>query len=271
MVYKRDAYLCRDVLVYTLSKYFEMSVAIFLHAPKVVEGNLINGMLMYPTSFGTFKTDEDREAFSALFQGEVPKVPYGGIGKEYGSERFALKEVQAAVLAHMKKHFSTPKDVEAYWELDGHMHDNLVFHPSVIYGIVDASETHEQAAIRSVWEWTGMRVDAKELVNDTPVQAMHLPETAEGEVSEELPVFIFHVNVSIDRAKWEWMNHMAEKRTLTDWHVSPYKGVLAELGIPDVIYNAYCKTHGGPRFISSIDMVKDAFTQRLMAEANVTI
>ena len=198
-------------------------------------------------------------------------MPYGGIGKEYGPEKFALKEIQSAVLEHMKKYFSLPKHQDAYWELDGEMHDNLVFHPSVIYGIVDSSETHEEAAIRSVWEWTGMRVDAKELVNATPVQSMHLPATAEGEVLDELPVFIFHVKVSIDRAKWEWMNHMAEKRTLTDWDVSPYKCVLAELGIPDVVHNAYCKTHGGPRFISSVDMVKDAFTQRLMAEAGVTI
>ena len=248
-----------------------MSVAIFLHAPKVLDGKLVEGLLMYPTCFGTFKNEEHQQAFSALFQGEAPKVPYGGIGKEYGSERFALKEVQGAVLAHMGKNFSLPKDEEAYWELDGKMHDNMVFHSSVIYGTVDASETHEEAAIRSVWEWTGMRLDAKELVNAVPVQSMHLPATAEGEVPDELPVFIFHAKVSIDRAKWEWMNHMAEKRTLTDWHVSPYKGVLAELGIPDIIHNAYCKTHGGPRFISSVDMVKDPFTQRLMAEAHVTI
>ena len=116
-----------------------------------------------------------------------------------------------------------------------------------------------------------MRVDPKELVRGSAVQSMLVPETAEPRVPEELPVHVFHVNVSIDRAKWEWMNHMAEKRTLTDWDVSPYKGVLGQLGIPDLIHNAYCRTHGGPRFIGSMENVKDAFTQRLMAEAGVEI
>ena len=248
-----------------------MSVAIFLHAPKVVDGKLVEGMLMYPTCFGTFKTQEDQEAFSALFEGQPPAVPYGGIGKKYGPQKFYLTEVQTAVLQHMKTHFSAPKDKEAYWELDGNMHDNLVFHPSVIYGIADVTESIEEAAIRSVWEWTGMRLDAKELIRGSGVDSMIMPQPAVPQDPEELPVHVFHVQVSIDRAKWEWMNHMAEKRTLTDWDVSPYKGVLAELGVPDLIHNAYCKTHGGPRFISSVDMVKDPFTQRLMAEAHVTI
>ena len=245
------------------------SVAIFLHAPKVVEGKLVDGMLMYPTNFGSFKSAEDQEAFSALFQGKSPPVPYGGIGKRFGPEKFTLAEVQIAVLEHMKRHFSAPKDEDAYWELDSHMHDNLVFNASVIYGTVDVSETREEAAIRTIWEWTGMRVDAKELILGRGVESTLMPATAEGEVQEELPVNVFHVSVSIDRAKWEWMNHMAEKRTLTDWDVSPYKGVLAELGIAHVIHNAYCKTHGGPRFIASMEDVKDPFTQRVMAEAGV--
>jgi len=249
-----------------------MSVAIFLHAPKVVEGNLVEGMLMYPTNYGSFKSAEDKEAFSALFEGTAPPVPYGGIGKKYGPEKFALKEVQSAVLQHMKKHFSVPKDADAYWELDGQMHDNLVFHPSVMYGFIDPSESDDEAAIRTIWEWTGMRVDPKELVRGANIESLCVPMTVETNLpGEELPVLVYHVNVSIDRAKWEWMNHMAEKRTLTDWDVSPYKSVLAELGIPDVIHNAYCKTHGGPRFIASMADVKDTFTQRLMAEAGVEI
>lgn len=247
-----------------------MRVAIFVHAPKVVEGKLVDGILMYPTSFGQFRSDEDQEAFSALFEGNAPPVPYGGIGKKYGPEKFKLAEVQTAVLQHMKTHFSAPKDEDAYWDLDGQMHDNLVFNASVIYGTVDVSESNKEAAIRTIWEWTGMRVDAKELILGRGVESMLTRATAEGEVQEELPVAVFHMQASIDRAKWEWMNHMAEKTTLTDWDVSPYKGVLAELGISYVIHNAYCKTHGGPRFISSMEGVKDAFTQRLMAEAGVS-
>ena len=64
---------------------------------------------------------------------------------------------------------------------------------------------------------------------------------------------------------------MAEKKTLTDWEVSPYCKVLAELGIPDIIHRAYCQTHGGPRFIASMSDVKDRFTKKLMAKAGVVI
>lgn len=246
-----------------------MSVAIFLHAPNVVEGKLVDGILMYPTNFGCFKSAEDQEAFSALFEGEAPPVPYGDVGKKYGAQKFALTEVHSAILEHMKRHFSAPKDPAAYWELDGQMHKNLVFNACVPYGIADISESIEQAAVRIIWEWTGMRVDNKELVRGRGVESLSTPASADGSV-EELPVHVYHVTVSIDRAKWEWMNHQAEKRTLTDWHVSPYKGVLAELGISHVIHDAYCRTHGGPRFIASMGDVKDPFTQRLMAEAGVT-
>jgi len=244
------------------------SVAIFLHAPKVVDGKLVDGMLMYPTNYGSFKSAEDEEAFSALFEGSVPPVPYGDVGKRYGPEKFALAEVQSAVLQHMKKHYSAPKDPAAYWELDGEMHKNLVFHPSVLYGDVSMDESDDEAAIRTIWEWTGLRVDHKELVRGRGIESLCPPATVDACV-EEAPVRVYHVNVSIDRAKYDWISHQAEKRTLTDWHISPYKDVLADLGIPHVIHNAYCKTHGGPRFIASMGDVKDPFTQRLMAEAGV--
>jgi len=257
-----------SIYIFSIS---EMSVAVFFHAAKVVEGKVVKGMLMYPTNFGSFKTSEDAEVFKNLFQAKAPPVPYGEIGKRYGPEKFALKEVQCAVKEHMQKHFSLPKDLDAYWELDGQMHDNLVFHPSVLYGTADVCESIDEAAIRLIWEWTGMRVDAKELLKGFAVPQMLTPVSAESEVREDFPVHIYHVNVSIQRAKWEWITHQAEKRTLTDWHVSPYKSVLGELGIPDVIFGAYCKTHGGPRFIASMDDVKDAFTQRLMADAGVEI
>ena len=246
-----------------------MSVAIFLHAPKVVEDKVVDGMLMYPTSYGSFKSAEDKEAFSALFEGTAPPVPYGDVGKRYGPENFKLAEVQSAVLQHMKRHYSVPKDAAAYWEQDGEMHKNLVFHPSALYGDVSMSESDDEAAIRIIWEWTGLRVDRKELVRGRGIESLCLPASVDGYM-EPLPVLVYHVNVSIDRAKWEWISHQTEKRTLTDWHVSPYKDVLAELGIPYVIHNAYCKTHGGPRFIASMNDVKDPFTQRLMAEAGVT-
>ena len=70
-----------------------MSVAIFIHAPKVVESKVVEGMLMYPSTLGCFKSVEDRDAFADLFEGNAPPVPYGGIGKKYGRESFASKEV----------------------------------------------------------------------------------------------------------------------------------------------------------------------------------
>ena len=90
-----------------------MSVAVFMHAPKVVDGKLVDGMLMYPTNLGIFRSQEDKQAFTALFTAKAPPVPYGGIGKKFGPEKFALKEVQTAVLQHMEKHFSVPKDKDA--------------------------------------------------------------------------------------------------------------------------------------------------------------
>lgn len=245
-----------------------MSVAIFLHAPKVVDGEVVNGMLMYPTNYGSFKSSEDQEAFSALFEGTAPPVPYGDVGKRYGPEKFALAEVQGAVLQHMKKHYSVPKDAAAYWELDGEMHKNLVFHGSALYANILFGESDDEAAIRTIWEWTGVRVDEKELVRGQGIESLCPPASVDGG-SEPLPVRVYHVKVSIYRAKYEWISHQAEKRTLTDWDVSPYKDVLADLGIPHVIHNAYCKTHGGPRFIASMEDVKDPFTQRLMADAGV--
>jgi len=247
-----------------------MSVAIFLHSPKVVEGKLVEGMLMYPTAYGSFKSADDQEAFSGLFEGTAPPVPYGDVGKKYGPEKFKLAEVQSAVLQHMKRHYSVPKEAATYWELDGEMHKNLVFHPSALYGNVVSGESEDEAAIRTIWEWTGLRVDHKELVRGQGIESLCPPASVDGYI-EPLPVRVYHVKVSIDRAKWEWMNHQGEKRTLTDWDVSPYKDVLADLGIPHVIHNAYCKTHGGPRFIASMGDVKDPFTQRLMAEAGVTL
>jgi hypothetical protein len=246
-----------------------MSVAVFLHASKVVDSKIVEGMLMYPTSFGYFKSEKDREAFTDLFEGQAPPVPYGGIGKRYGKENFTLKEVQSAVLHHMKKNFSAPKDEDTYWELDGHMHDNLVFHPAAMYGIVAMEESDDEAAIRTIWEYTGMRVDRKELVRGKNVEDFLSPTTVSRVHQMELPVLVYHVNVSIYRAKYDWITHQTEKRTLTDWDVSPYKEILGDLRISEIIHNAYCKTTGGPRFVSSLEEVKDTFTQRLMAKAGV--
>lgn len=228
-----------------------MSIAVFLRASKVVEGKLVSGILLYPTSTGSFKTDEDKAAFCDLFEAEAPPLPYGGVGKRFGPETFALTEVQSAVKEHMKKQFSLPKDETSYWELDGHMHDNLVFDPSVVNGEIDISETPVQAALRCLWEWSGIKADPKELVPAGVITGIH----------------VFHLNISIDRAKYDWITHQAEKRTLTDWDVSPYMDLLSELGIPDVVYRAYCRTHGGPRFVCSAESVKDAFTQSVMEKA----
>ena len=248
-----------------------MSVAIFMHAPKVVEGELVQGMLMYPSTLGCFKSVEDRDAFANLFEGNAPPVPYGGIGKKYGPETFALKEVQSAVVEHMKKHFSLPKDEDAYWAIDGEMHDNLVFHASVVNGTILPHESDIECAIRTMWEWTGMKIDPKELVRACRVESMAASLNPEIEASEMMSVDVFHVYTSLDRAKYDWITHQAERRTLTDTEVTPYAGVLAELGIPHVVHTAYCKTHGGPRFMASESDVKNAYTQRLMAEARIVI
>ena len=238
---------------------FKMSVAIFLHASKVVDSKLVDGMLMYPTCNGSFKTDADKEMYYSLFEGDAPPLPYGGIGKKYGPEKFALKEVQSAVLQHMEKQFSLPKNKAEYWELDGYIHENLVFHPAVVSDTMHFSENPLECAKRALWQWTGMRAESEELKKGAIV-------SVDAGVA---PVHVFHMKTSIDRAKWEWMNHMTEKRTLTDTEVTPYRGVLAELGIPEIIYNAYCKTHGGPRFIACATDVKDAKTLEIINSANI--
>ena len=261
---------CSDYNLFSKFYKYKMSVAVFIHAPKVVNKKVIDGMLMYPTNIGHFKSAEDRDAFSNLFEGNAPPVPYGGLGKKYGPEEFALKEVQGAVLEHMKKNFSLPKDPDAYWEIDGETHNNLVFHASVVNGKIYDEETDIECAIRTTWEWTGMKIDPKELVRACRVESMVSPMNPEVEESE-MSVDVFHVYASIDRAKYDWITHQAERRTLTDTEVTPYPSVLTELGIPDVVHTAYCKTHGGPRFMASESDVKDPYTQRLMAEARIVI
>ena len=49
------------------------------------------------------------------------------------------------------------------------------------------------------------------------------------------------------------MNHQAEKMTLTDWGVCPHFGILEELGVPAIVLDAYCRTHGGPRFVTNLN------------------
>jgi len=234
-----------------------MSAAIFLHASKVVDGKLVKGIVMYPTDTGCWKSD-DKEAFSNLFEGKAPPVPYGGIGKKFGPEKFALQEIQTAVLQHMQKHFSLPKDKDAYWKLDGEMHEKLVFHPAVVHGKIGDSETPTDAALRLLWEWTGMRVDPKELKGEAIIPASPLSFSP-------VPIHVFHMDTSLDRARWFWMDHQAERLTLTDWEVSPYPDVLQEMGVPDLVYKAYCRTHGGPAFIKELGDVKDNYTVEVMS------
>lgn len=241
-----------------------MSVAVFVHATKLVGNKPKDGLLLYPTNVGCFSSSKDREAFANLFEGTPPALPYGGIGKRYGPESFALKEVQNGVLEHMKKNFSLPKNPDTYWAIDGEMHEKLVFHASVVHGKIFPTESNLECAVRTIWEWTGIQADVQELVRFGSVQ------TDTHESGDKL-TDVYHLKTSLDRAKFEWITHQAERLTLTDMEATPYPAVLAEIGVPEIVHSAYCKTQGGPRFIASMEDVKDDFTKRLMEKARVVL
>ena len=248
-----------------------MAVCVFIHAKKVIDGKIETGILLYPGDYGSFKADGDKEAFKELFTGDAPPVPYGGIGKRFGPEEFGISEVRDAVKEHMKKYYSLPKDEDAYWQQDADFHNNLVFHPSVVHQKQRDYEDPDKCAIRAVWECTGIKLDPKELhYMKTHGSFMQKPIT-QHEFPHYQQLHIYRVSVSLDRAKWEWMNHQAERMTLTDWETSPYPKVLGELPVPvpNIVYNSYCRTHGGPRFVKNASDVKDFYTQKVIEEACV--
>jgi len=177
--------------------------------------------------------------------------------------------VQEAILEHMKKNFSLPKDLSTYWEKDKDIHSRLVFPASVVYGEEHNSESAVECSIRTVWEATGIKVDPEEL---KPLNQLRLPARKTVLKVTDNPDSIMHVyqvSVSIARAKWDWMSHQAERLTLTDWRECPYSGVLDELGVPTIVKTSYCSTHGGPRFISSMADIKDEYTKGILNELKI--
>jgi hypothetical protein len=248
-----------------------MAVCVFIHAKKVLDGNIEPGILLYPGDYGCFKTDEDKEAFKNLFTGDAPPVPYGGVGSRYGPEEYAVSDVRAAVKEHMKMFYSLPKDEDAYWQADADFHNNLVFHPSVVHQKLRDHEDPSKCALRAVWECTGIKLDPKELHYIKSHGSFMQKPTAQHNISDNQQLHVFQISVSLDRAKYQWMDHQAERMTLTDWETSPYPKVLRELPItvPSIVYDSYCRTHGGPRFVRSASGVKDVYTQKVIEMTGV--
>ena len=240
----------------------KMAVCIFLHARKVENKKVKSGLLLYPTDFGRFKNDTDKAAFDELFTGAPPPVPYAGFGTRFGPEQFSINELRSAMLDHMRAHYSEPKDLETYWIRDKQFHDKLVFDPSVVYQIMEDNEEPLDAAIRAVWESTGVKMDREELkfVKTVDFKARPAPQRS----IQQHALHVFRASVSIDRAKWDWMSHQGERLTLTDWRECPFSAVLDELCVPRLVKTAYCSTHGGPKFISALKDVKDAYTKEII-------
>ena len=137
-------------------------------------------------------------------------------------------------MQHMRENYSLPKDVNTFWEKDADVQGKLLFPLCTPTATILEHEDAHTAAVRALWEFTGLKEKQVEFVRDEGVK-------------------VFRVSVSIDKAKWEWMNHQAERRTLTDWDICAHDTLLDELGMPKVVYQSYCQTHGGPRFVTDLD------------------
>ena len=205
-------------------------IAVLLYTKKDAE----TGWLLYPTAKGKFRTEEKRQAYASLFADKAPPMPYAGAGRRFGPSTFSEAELRDAKLEHMKSHYSLPKDVSSFWEKDELAQSDLVYPLCTPTTTIMEHEDAHDAAVRALWEFTGLKEKQVEFVRDEGVK-------------------VFRVNVSIDKAKWEWMNHQAERRTLTDWDICAHDTLLDELGMPKVVYQSYCQTHGGPRFVTDLD------------------
>lgn len=214
-------------------------IAVFIRSHEVTKsGVLRKGVLMYPGDRGQFKTPEDRQKYEDLFEGKAPFLPYHGVGKRYAETVFTEEELRQAKLEHMQRKFSKPKSVdEEFWRAEEAAFDSLVFPIAMVRGGIEEGEDALSCAVREVWEETGLRVDPKELKV----------------VGETRGTTVYVMSVSMDRAKWEWMNHQAERRTLTDWEKCPHSGVLDNLGVSRKVKSAYCETQGGPILVSNVD------------------
>lgn len=209
-------------------------IAVVLCTEKVIKGVATPGLLLYPSDSGKFRTEEDEGAFAALFEGPAPPAPYAGAGKRFGNSTFSDAEIKEAKLEHMKTYYSLPKHEESFWDADEKAQSQLVFPLCIPKTIIMPHENAKAAAVRALWEFTGMKTKNVEFVK------------------EHNGVSIFKFRVDLDMAKWEWMDHQAERMTLTDWNICPHKTLLSELGVPTVVYQSYCQTHGGPRFVTDI-------------------
>lgn len=207
---------------------------VIIHAEKVNNGKVESGILLYPSCTGRFRTEAKRREFAALFQDKAPEVPFAGVGKKFGPETFTEEEKKTYILEYLKKHYSMPKDVNTYWPKDELMQNDLVFPLICPYSEV-REEDPKDAAIRGLWECTGLKVPNLKYL---------------GSFNDK---HAYSTSIYIDHAKWEWMNHQAEKMTLTDWGVCPHFELLQELGVSSVVFDSYCKTHGGPRFVTNIN------------------
>ena len=207
---------------------------VIIHAERVHQNKVEKGFLLYPSCEGIFRTEAKSREFSTLFCGEAPQSPLAGVGTRFGPETFSEQEKRDSMLEYLKKKFSMPKDVGNYWLKDELMHDDLIF-PLICPSSEITDEDPKQAALRGLWECTGLKLSSLEYLG------------------KYMDNYVYSTHIFVDHAKWEWMNHQAEKITLTDWGVCPHFGVLEELGVPAVVSHAYCRTHGGPRFVSNLD------------------
>lgn len=206
-------------------------IAVVLYTKKVVEGVSTPGVLLYPSSQGQFKSKEEEASFAALFTGNAPSAPYAGAGKRFGNSLFSEAELREAKLEHMERNFSKPKNIATFWEADEKAQTRLAFPLCTPVTTIMPHENAKSAAGRVLWEFTGIKT------KDIEFEKKHDH------------VSIFKTFITIDAAKWEWMTHQAERMTLTDWDVCPHMTLLTELGVPSVVYQSYCQTHGGPRFV----------------------
>lgn len=232
-------------------------VAVFLRASVYKNGKLRKGVLMYPGDRGVFATDEAKQRYAALFEGKAPFLPYHGVGKRYADQKFTDTEIRRAKLEHMERKFSRPKRVDDdFWAEEKRAFDSLVFPLGVVRGAIEGDETPLECAVREIWEETGLRVDPQELKR----------------IGKARSTEVYEMSSSLDRAKWEWMNHQAERLTLTDWEKCPHSGVLDYLGVSRKIKSCYCETQGGPILVSDLEKhrVEDA-TLSIMKACNIRL
>lgn len=228
---------------------------VFIHSHRLLEGTVKYGLLLYPGDRGKFKTEEDKQRYQDLFKGEAPFLPYAEVGKKYAETTITEEERREAILKHMKSKGWEPKEVnETFWQEDQRAQDNLVFPLGAVRERIEGNETPLGCAVRGIWEETGMKVDPGELKYKGRVRNTE----------------VYEMWTSLDRAKWEWMGHQAERLTLTDWGKCPHSGVLDFLGVSRKVKNSYCETFGGPKLVTDLaDHLVEKPTSSTFAELGI--